>query len=166
VIYVHGEPWWNDINSKNSWFIHQTYPTSSHLVAGRTNGWRKLWIWYCKVFLFILPKRFLHAIKFYMGPLTLLPLRMKVCCRLLSLLKSITSAQTEPVNLVSNGKHWSPQWTTKIYYTNTKKLVIPSRTYIHHEIHTLYSLAIITTHADMSEENCGFNTTCSLQAQP
>jgi hypothetical protein len=37
VIYKHGEPWWNDIDKVNFWFVHQSSgnPTSSHLVANQ-----------------------------------------------------------------------------------------------------------------------------------
>jgi hypothetical protein len=40
-----------------------------------------------------------------MGPLALLPIRRKVCCGLLSPLKSIASAGFEPATLASSDKH-------------------------------------------------------------
>jgi hypothetical protein len=59
-----------------------------------------------QIIFFILATDFLHAVKSYdMGPPALLLPRRKVFCGFLSPLKSIASAQFEPTNLGSSGKH-------------------------------------------------------------
>jgi hypothetical protein len=63
----HAEPWWNDTHRGKLLIPPPELsgnPTSSLLVASRRNKPRKLLIWPCEVFLFILPKViFLHAVK-------------------------------------------------------------------------------------------------------
>jgi hypothetical protein len=60
VLYELGEPRWHDAD-RGKFLIHPPElsgnPTS-HLVASRRNEQRKLWIWTCEVFLFILESDF------------------------------------------------------------------------------------------------------------
>jgi hypothetical protein len=62
---------------------------------------------HAKYFYSNFPSDFLQAVKSYnMGPWAVLPLQMKACHGFLSSLKkSIASAESEPTNLGSNGKH-------------------------------------------------------------
>jgi hypothetical protein len=91
VIYEHGEPWWNVVDS-GKLLIHPPElsgsSSSSHLVGSRRSRQRKWWIWPCKIVLFILASYFLRAIKSYdMEPPALLSPQRKACCIILSPLR-------------------------------------------------------------------------------
>jgi hypothetical protein len=103
---------------ENPWFVHHSPLATESSRCIRWNGQREWWLWHCEVFLFTLGSDFLHAVKSCnMGLPTLLPLRTKVCCGLLSPLKSIASAGFEPADLGSNVKHANHDTTeaTEIY---------------------------------------------------
>jgi hypothetical protein len=68
VIYEHEETWWNDIDRRQLLIRPQELsgnPTSSHLVASRKNGRRKLWIFFfpCEYFCLYVASDLLHAVK-------------------------------------------------------------------------------------------------------
>jgi hypothetical protein len=96
--------------------------TSTHLVASRKNGRRKLWIWHCEILLFIHQVLFFYM-PYVVGTTALLPFRRKASCGFISHLKSITKAGFEPANLVSSGKHANHYTTeaTRERFTSTQK---------------------------------------------
>jgi hypothetical protein len=91
AIYERIEPWWNDIVRAKFLILLPELsgnPIISHLVANRRNSRRKLRVWPCEVFLLMLVRGLLHAVKSCgVGLTALLPLRRKLCCEFLSPLR-------------------------------------------------------------------------------
>jgi hypothetical protein len=77
VIFEQGEPWCNDVNRGNFWFVRQCTPAIPESSGSRQEEWATG----CDAFLFMLARDSLHAVTFYdMGSTALLPLRRNPYC--------------------------------------------------------------------------------------
>jgi hypothetical protein len=158
VIYEHGEPWWNDINSGELLIRQPEFSgnlpaeSSSRKSGGTGEGSDE----FCLTnYLFHASKGFLICRKILdMEPTALLPLRRKSCCGSWSPLKNLSpSAGLEPANIGSNTRHANHYTTEDDLWCVTprsSKTCAKADTCFHHL--TWKNVCITTWHNSLSHD--------------